>query len=331
MKTQVLLTVDIEFSIAGTFREPARCHPVGTPAVDCEIAGQSHGLGFLLETLAAHRLTATFFVETLNVHYFGDAPMAAVARRIQDAGHDVQLHLHPCWTTFRQPDWPERVGAAPPGDSMAGRAPEEVAAIVAEGAASLCRWGLPPPVALRTGSFRVDRAVYAGLRRAGLPLASSVGLALFRPAEPELRLTGGRHWIDGVLEVPLLAFTDLRLLYRRHLKNLTITGCSGAELRWVLGAAHRYGVRTVVLLTHPFEFVKYNEAFTALRPDRVNQRRFRGLCAFLDRHRDAFETTTFAECHSRWITQGEEAAPDLATPPWLTVGRWVMNRWNEAW
>ena len=212
---------------------------------------------------------------------------------------------------------------------MAGRSPEEVAALVTEGAEILTRWGLPAPVAFRSGSLRADRAVYAGLSRAGLPLASCIGSAIYSPAEPDLRFMGGRHRVEGVIEVPVLAFADLRLGRRRHLKNLTVTGCSAAELRWVLRAAHRRGVRTVVLLTHPFEFVKYDEAFIALRPNRVNQNRFRRLCAYLDRHRDAFESVTFAGSLDRWLAEGEEAAPALATPPWLTLGRWAVNKLND--
>jgi len=328
--TEVLITVDTEFSIAGAFRNPAQRRPVGEPAVLGEINGRSHGLGFLLETLKRSHLPATFFVESFNVHYFGDNSMGRLARRIRDHGHDVQLHIHPCWGVFRHPDWRERLGDSPPDDSMAGRTPEAVASLVREGADTVERWGLPRPVALRTGSLRVDRAVYAGMAAAGLGLASNVGLAIHRPAEPELQLTGGRHRVEGVLEVPVLGYRDLAWSGLDHVKNLTITGCSWAEIRWLLLAARRRGVRTVVLLTHPFEFVKYDESFSTLRPNRVNQGRFRALCDFLTREADGFQATTFGAGRNRWLESAEEPAPDLATPPWLTAGRWVVNKLNEV-
>jgi hypothetical protein len=256
--------------------------------------------------------------------------MGRLARRVRDRGHDVQLHIHPCWSAFRDPNWRVRLGESPPDDSMAGRRPEEVASLVTEGAEIVERWGLPRPVALRTGSLRVDRAVYSGMAQAGLRLASNVGLAIYRPAEPELQLCGGRHRVDGVLEVPVLAYRDVAVPGFDHLKNLTITGCSWPEMRWLLHAARRRGVQTVVLLTHPFEFVKYDESFSRLRPNRVNQRRFRALCDFLARHADEFETTTFGARVDRWLESDAEPAPALTTPPWLTAGRWIVNKLNEA-
>jgi hypothetical protein len=328
--TEVLITVDTEFSIAGAFRDPEHRRPVGEPAVLGEINGRSHGLGFLLETLGRARLEATFFVETFNVHYFGDDCMGRLARRIRDHGHDVQLHIHPCWSVFRDPNWRERLGGSPPDDSMADRTPEAVTSLVTEGADVVERWGLPRPVALRTGSLRVDRAVYSGLARAGLDLASNVGLAIYRPADPELQLLGGRRRVDGVLEVPVLGYRDIALPGLDHVKNLTITGCSWAEIRWLLNAARRRGVGTVVVLTHPFEFFKYDESFSRLRPNRVNQRRFRALCEFLARHADGFEATTFGARRDRWLEQDDEPAPDLRTPPWLTAGRLIVNKLNEA-
>jgi hypothetical protein len=51
--------------------------------------------------------------------------------------------------------------------------------------------GAPRPIALRTGNLRADRSVYRAMRTAGLPVASNIGLGLFRPAESELCLRGG--------------------------------------------------------------------------------------------------------------------------------------------
>ena len=329
MKTQVLITVDLEFSIAGAFRDPERRRPVAEPVVFANIQGRSHGFGFLLETLAAHRMLATFFVETMNVHCFGDQPMGTVAHQALDRGHDVELHLHPCWKTFAYPDWADRAARSRPDDSMAGKSVENTVGLIQEGIATFQRWGLPHPVALRTGSLQVDGAVYQAMARVGLPAASNVGLAVFRPSDPSLQLTGGRHRRHGVLEVPVFAYEDLRVGGYRHWKNLTITGCSASETRWVLREAHRHGVETVVLLTHPFEFVKHDEPFSKLRPDRVNQRRFRNLCDFLVREDDAFEVVTFRAGLERWKDLDEEPGPHLRTPPWLTLGRVVVNQANR--
>src|SRR3989344_4745975 len=181
MKTQVCITIDTEFNIAGAFSDPARFQPVGAQNVTCDINGRSQGLGFLLETFREHGLAATFFVETLNSIYFGDAPMRAITQRITQAGHDIQLHLHPCWTYFRDPDWRHRLLSHPPDDSMAGRSLEEVVGLIELGLQTFERWGLARPTALRTGGLSVDHTVYAAMAKTGLPIASNIGLAIYRP------------------------------------------------------------------------------------------------------------------------------------------------------
>jgi len=78
MKTDVCLTFDVEFTIGGAFSDPANKQPVSERSVFCDVDGESQGLGFILNTLSKHKLTATFFVEALNFHYFGDSPMSGI-------------------------------------------------------------------------------------------------------------------------------------------------------------------------------------------------------------------------------------------------------------
>lgn len=327
-RTEVCITVDTEFSIGGCFRDPT-LDPVGPIAAECTIDGASHGLGFLLDELAETRLAATFFVEALNVHFFGDDVMGGIAERIHAAGHDLQLHTHPCWRTFRNPAWREAVRTDPPGDAMAGRTVEDVVDILRDGLATFERWALPRPVALRTGSLSVDRTVYRGMAEVGLPLASNIGCGVYPPADATLHLPGGRHRIEGIVEVPVLTYEDVSLGTYRHLKNWTITGCSSAETRSLLESARRLGVETVVLLTHPFEFAKHDERFTRLKPNRINQRRFRNLCRFLADRSDEFNVVTFGG-HERWRTAPDRDDPMLKVGLHRTIQRLVENRLNDA-
>src|SRR5438876_10417379 len=99
MRTQVCITVDVEFTIGGAFADPVGKRPVGVESVTCPVGNTGGGLDFILQTLEQHDLPGVFFVEALNTCYFGDAPMGSIARHIRDRGHDVELHLHPCWTT----------------------------------------------------------------------------------------------------------------------------------------------------------------------------------------------------------------------------------------
>lgn len=330
MRTQICITIDTEFSIAGAFADPRRS-PLGDDNVACTVGGREQGLGFLLETFAEHGIPATFFVETLQSAYFGDAPMGRTVERLLVAGQDVQLHVHPCWRTFRDPDWRAGVPmAAAPNDDCDGMDPSELRDAIGEASAALGRMGAGPIVAMRTGNLRADRGVYRAMADCGIPVASNVGVALNRPADRALHLSGGRHRVEGVLEVPVLTYAQLRLGARRVDRLLTTTATSAAETEALLWSAHRAGVPTIVLLTHPFEFVKGDRLDPARqRINRINQRRLRRMCAFVAANAHAFEAVSFAGAAPGWLAQPDVPAPDLDAPLLPVLARMVANRAND--
>ena len=331
MRTEICITIDTEFSIAGAFTDPTRFAPVGERLVECDIDGREHGLGFLLEVFERYGIAATFFVEALNTCYFGDATMAGIAQRIVAAGHDAQLHLHPCWLAFRDPAWRDRVAVAlsPPSDSCAGRALGEIEGIIAEGIEIFQRWGLPRPIALRTGGLIVDRTVYRGMARQGLRIGSNLGLAISCPSDAGLQFAGGRHWIEGVLELPVLTYRQPTFGVGARQRNLTITASSAREVRSLLWQAHDAGISPIVVLTHPFEFIKHQgSAYERLRPDRVNQERLIELCRFINENEDCFSTARFSDGMDRWLTAGESADPEFAVSAGATAIRMAENYLN---
>ena len=153
MRTQVCITVDTEFSIAGAFRERA-AFPVAGQRVWCVKDDQSHGLGFMLNCFRQYGITATFFVEVLNKQYFKHDPMREIAEQLHTAGHDVQLHLHPCWTIFQHADWRERarIPVRPGLDAFFGRAEDESLRLMEDGLETFHTWQLPTPAVFRTGA-----------------------------------------------------------------------------------------------------------------------------------------------------------------------------------
>lgn len=325
----VCITVDTEFSIAGAFTRPGQWEPIAEPNVTCPADGREQGLGFLLDTFADYGVEATFFVETLQSCRFGDAPMGRMVARILAARQDVQLHLHPCWLLFRDPAWALNLVDDRPNDGCDGRSDSALDDIIGTGLAALRRLGAPAPVALRTGSLRVDKAVYRAMRRVGLRIGSNVGLAAFRPQDPELVCAGGRRWVEGVLEVPVLTYRQPQI-GGSALRLLAITASSWRETEGLLWRARAAGVKTCVILTHPFEFIKGDR----MRPEtwttnRINQTRLRRLCAFIANHSQHFRTTSFAAGAPRWLTEGEEAAPDLAAPAAAALLRMVENKAND--
>ena len=204
MRTEVCITVDIEFSIGGAFTFPNRYVPLGEEVVRCQVDGRDEGLGFMLDSLARCGIKATFFVEALQTVYFGDVPMGRLAKRIADAGHDLQMHLHPCWLQFRKRGW--KTAAERPNDSCIGRSDAELDDMIDVGFYAFDRWGLPKPIALRTGGFETDAAVYRAMERTGLKLASNIALGMCEPHESELHFSGGRQRIGNVVELPVLSY-----------------------------------------------------------------------------------------------------------------------------
>jgi hypothetical protein len=71
-RTQICITVDTEFSIAGHFQDPERYAPLAEPVIYGHGRNKRLGLEFLLDTLARYEISATFFVECANYFYFGD-------------------------------------------------------------------------------------------------------------------------------------------------------------------------------------------------------------------------------------------------------------------
>lgn len=326
--TRVYLSVDTEFSIAGAFDDPVANRPVGPQAVYCDIDGRSAGLGFLLETLGGHGARATFFVETLNTNYFGDAPMGEVAGRLHRAGHDVQLHLHPCWSYFESGDWQDRLRVDPPNDDICRRERGEIERLIRCGIETFRRWSLPGPRALRTGGLRVSRRVYEAMRSCGMTVASNIGVGVYRPGEPELSLYSGRHYIEGVLELPVTSYLDRSIPGRPRHKTLTVTGSSWPEMRHLLRQAQRSGVRDIVILTHPFEYIKHRDiTYERLYPNRVTRDRLERLCEFVAREPGfVFACIGEAQAEPDGVVRNEL----LTVPPLCSLGRMVVNRINDS-
>lgn len=328
MRTKVFLTIDTEFSIGGAFQSPRSLSPIGAQNVDWILQERSEGLGFLIDTFAAYNVRATFFVETLQTAYFGDGPMGEIARRIHEAGHDPQLHLHPVWTYFDTPNWQERLASEKPCDNLHGRTVDQLTAWMQRGIDTFRKWHLPAPVALRTGNLMVDRNVYIAMAQVGLKVASNVARAVFEPTEPDLRFNSGIHRVEGVIELPVLTYADLRIGPRTHRKLLTVTGSSASEVQCLLEHAHTQQAGSVVLLTHCHEFVKSNRRGLTV-VDKVNQRRLSEICRYLHEHDDRFDVITINRMTSVPDDAPLNTNPLLSVPIPLAARRMVENKLNE--
>jgi hypothetical protein len=324
--TEICVTVDTEFSIGGNFRNP-ELTPIAEPIVLGRIGDKEEGLGFLLDCFAEFGVRATFFVEALQTAYFGDKPMGGIARGIAAAGHDVQLHLHPCWLHY---DSVARARfAKAPNDSCAGRSEAELDYFFEFGLSAFSRWGLPTPVAVRTGNFEVDSHVFHAAARCGLRVSSNIAVPIHRPSEERLVLVGGKHWISRILELSVFCY-NYQIWSNPRLRTLCITACSSAEMIFVLQQARAHQLSPVVILTHPQEYVKKkDDRYTTLRRNRVNQTRLRALLKFLDQNRDDFVAVPISAIRGDGAGNDLLERPAISVPSAMALARMLENGIND--
>lgn len=322
MRTKVAITVDTEPSIAGAFTDPNRYKPLFHEPVWGEVAGKGEALGFMMRVLDRHKLRATFFVETAHLAYFPDEAMGDCARQLHQAGQDVQLHLHPVWRRFKGGEF------VAINDNCSDLDEGRLVDLIVEGAARIEAWCGRRATCLRTGNFSVSSGVYRAMRRAEMSIASNICLAVAPPLEKDLHVPGGVHRIGGILELPVTCFRDRGPVGRGRYRPLQVSACSFEELRDLLNALHRAGASLAVLVTHPFEFLKWSGPdFSRMRANRLVQRRFNQLCGFLAANSDRFEVVGLGQIGEDLKPEDEVAldgSPIHAT--WRAVENFVNDR-----
>lgn len=244
----------------------------------------------MLDTFEKNKVQATFFVETLQRHYFKADPMGVIAQRIRDGGHEVQLHSHPCWALFQNPDWWDRAKKLRRRDDFVGLRTEDSVRLIQQGIDTFRDWGLPRPLAFRSGNLQHDNNLYDALAFTGIPYASNIAVGIYNSGDPSYRLYSGQHERRGVAECPVLTYADWSIGRKQHLKSLTIAGASFAETRHLLEKARLAAIPMVVILTHPFEYVQKRDlAFNQVRRHSLTQQRLTQLCQYLRDNDDRFE------------------------------------------
>lgn len=307
MTTDVALTFDIEFDVNGTFGGYPHRKPAGAErfSIGSNNGGLS-GLDRILQSLAAHDIRATFFIETLQTAWFGMEEMGAVAQKIASAGHELQLHLHPVWLLFDDPHWQEKYARNPPRarthDSLVPLDADRCIEIISRGLGVFREWNLPAPTVVRTGSLVIEPHLYRSFARCGLRFSSSVGLGIYLPRVDSLHRYSTPWTVDGVMELPLTSFIGVDPALRRKTRLATVIGMGRAEQRAVLRAAAQAGAPYVMILSHVSEFLR--EKNGRLQADSLTASKFESLC------RLAREDAGY-----RPVTVSEIAASISATQP----------------
>lgn len=322
---KVFLTVDTEFWprdpwLGGGVRREAldlrRC-------IQRDIYGETKrgafGVPFQMELLRSHGLRGVFFVEALFASVVDPEPLREIVALIQDAGHEVQLHVHTEWLNVEAtPILPGRRGLHIRNFTF-----EDQRTLLAMGRDNLRAASARALCAYRAGNFGANRDTLRALASIGIPfdtshnaafLTSSCHIATDAPLrQPAL--------IDGVWEIPVACFEDLP----GNARPAQIGACSAAELRHALLGAWRAGWPYFVIVTHSNELLNRRGD----GPNPIVLKRYREFCRFLDENRDKFESATFEKLDPATVPIHDTPEPirSSAFRTAYRVGEQVVQRW----
>lgn len=281
----VFFTVDVEIwpgsweRLDDRFAEHFRRYVYGPTAKG------EYALPAKLQILNDHGLKGSFFVESLFASRVGIAPLQEIVGLIQDAGQEVQMHLHTEWVD----KLPTPLLANRSGQHMRCFSKDEQKILIARGLENLSAAGRKNIVAFRAGNYGFNADTLEALAAHNLTFDASYnpcfmgttsgiapGQILYQPVKSH-----------GVYEYPVSVYED----YPGHLRHAQLGAVSYAEMTTMLRRAMSNNWHCFVMVSHNFELLDRTKS----RPDRIAVRRFRKLCRFLDRHRDEIHASGFDE------------------------------------
>ncbi len=323
-RLQVLITIDTEvYPMLPGWRQEGLGRDLGRDIYG-ETAGDGPvGLEFQLETFRRYGIKAVFFIEGLFAHAVGLEPLRRIVGRVLEAGHEVQLHLHPEWLA-----WMER----PPvpsadRDLISDFGPEEQAILVGTALDNLRRAGADGVVAFRAGDFAANADTLAAVRGHGLRYDTSMNrhYAYSLPEFAAHRDATQPFALGGLCELPVSYWRTTPFGTR----PAQFAAASLSELRGALEHAYAHRWQSFVIVSHSFELLKKRRSRPAdPAADSVVKARFVGLCRFLDRHRDRFATAGFNDLV---LDPVEPAAqkPPLPSPLPRTLLRFAQQAYRR--
>ena len=280
-----------------------------------------HGDFALPQTLAIlnkNGLKGVFFVEPLFATRFGLQYLEVVIGLIRDAGHEIQLHLHPEWTD--EAITPLIANCKTKRQHLTYYSLEEQTALIAHGLRLLQAAGSGPVCAFRSGSFAANRDTFDALRRNGILLDTSLNRchAVSGPDLQSAELSDGPFdspsIVHGVSSYPV---TIIRDGFGRD-RPAQVGACSFDEMRDALLSAKNSGRSDFVLVSHNFEMLKPGLS----KPDWIVVQRFTRLCEFLAANGEAFTVRGFSpDLHLPTVTAKAQPTKGTAQPQasWLST------------
>lgn len=292
-KTNVFITIDTEHSIGGAFKDPS-FKPVGNEKrIYGKIGNEYYGIPLIMDIADEYGIPLTFFVEVFNKYYFGEAETRQVCEYILKRGHDVQLHLHPCWLNFKEPD----PGKLRYKDNMSAYSLQQQIDMLDEGKELMKKYTGKNPVAFRAGNYGADSHTLLALAKTGFVMDSSYN----RRYHGAGRMGVGSFFndlgeINGILEIPVTSFVQKSITGGGQVRPMDINGAGFQEMRHVLEQAYASRMSAVTIVMHSFSFIKAFDPQYSKCSIRMNiVKRYAKLCSFLNKNRKRFQTSGLQE------------------------------------
>jgi len=261
---RVFLTIDVE-SYTGDY--------------ELEVHGHGLGLNYIVEQCKAHGVVGTFFVEALGATRWGREPLAKICRLLNEAGQDIQLHLHPVVADIE--------GFKDDTDVLHFQDKSSQTRLLSVGLSELREAGARHVSAFRAGDFAANADTLEAMREVGLSISSNRDLDTKCSIRSQLNETfsvvNDIAALDGLPDVPVSVLRSPFPKLDGRYRHMEISAMGLDEMCSGLARMAASGYRSACILTHPGEFFFRDGS---KRPIMKNRARLEGLLRFVDKRSD---------------------------------------------
>jgi hypothetical protein len=300
-KTNVLITVDTEFSIGGHF-DNRNLKPVSADRhIYCRVNGKDYGINLIMDILEEYNLKGIFFVETESRFYFGKDEICSIIKDIEERGHEIQLHIHPNYRSF--------IHGKRVADNMSKYSQQEQTDIIGSAQMFLSSCGIQDILAFRSGGFYSNLDTNRALQNNHIKYASNYNLAFPNCGYIErYPLRNDIFRVESIFELPITCYREYPL--RKEWNCFQLSAASFREIKAGLDHYHSRNCQVVTFLTHSFEFVQAQDVqFSRIRPIKLYIKRFHNICQHLAVNSEKYNVVTIGEL-DRLVSGGEVEIPE---------------------
>ena len=234
-ETYVLLTVDVESFDSGN---PEKDIWGRLEGYDGE-----YGVPLILNILQKNNTRATFYLNVYEIAKFGEEKVKGIAGEIISHGQDLQLHTHPSPIYGKE--------------GMSSFNSSEQEKILRKGKKLIYEWTGKDVISHRAGNYLGNIDTIHALKKVGICVDSSLCPVYSSPLFLESYRANDIVDIEGVLEIPITYFTQVKFMGWESLRFLDIESSSLRELKNVLDDMAEKGSCAINIMMHSFSITRY--------------------------------------------------------------------------